>query len=271
MTHEALTHVRAELRAILGTTRCAERRLADKPGCNRCKVTVWVENDSLEVPEVAYCCGVVFPASQTVQICWLGRSDNQPVHESVRGRPSVLGPGVGAPNAERRTVAEAMFGLVVALDKIMGANNIHLQVLDNGSGRLVEFYRRHNLELLPKQVGEIHYMQGPADAALWLAPERWLAEIIPENFDVAAWVSTQLSAQHIVRALRVGDFGRTTTDRLWSWNVAWPEGARVDMVFTVSDFSLGGSAVKITLLTKEGIELAFGRAGPREHSQQAGV
>jgi len=96
----------------------------------------------------------------------------------------------------KRTVAEFILGLTVAIIQILGAEHVELQAQDDGSGRLVNFYKKAGFMEVKKEGDKTRdsslkqwtRMEGPASAVAQLAPEAWLVDLVPGDFLPAVWV-----------------------------------------------------------------------------------
>jgi len=157
----------------------------------RLSIEVWADD---LYDELAYCRGVLHPTQGRVRILWLGRSGEQPVTKRLRGKRTVTGPGAGMrPEAERpkpperRTLAEAIFGLVVAIAEVLGARNVELQPLDDGSGKLVRYYHGLGFELAEEQQSGLCWMEAMVETVSCLAPTEWLEGLVPASLDLPSW------------------------------------------------------------------------------------
>lgn len=176
----------------------AERRKCGAAEAQRCSVEAWAEGkDESGRCELAYCRGMVRPRNWSVRLLWIGRSSSREAHPTVRG---VRGIPAGHPadehgdpndlrSAVERTVAEALMGLVAAVARRLGAIDVELQALDNGSGKLVRHYMKLGFERRPKTKGEMPWMEAPIQAVALLAPNHWVQNFPPVcgTFDVGHW------------------------------------------------------------------------------------
>lgn len=81
------------------------------------------------------------------RVIWLGRQRSQPVHKKVRGRriyqvhPRPETESSSSEAEQTVTVAIALLGVLAALGTRLGVDVLHMQVLDDGSGKLVRYFR----------------------------------------------------------------------------------------------------------------------------------
>lgn len=78
-----------------------------------------------------------------------------------------------------------VFGASLLL--LFGCKLIELQVMDNGSGKLFDFYSRLGFER--SSDSDSQWMNASAQNIAALVPEKWLDDIVPKGFDVASWLA----------------------------------------------------------------------------------
>lgn len=186
----------------------------------KCSVEVWAEGDGESGPcELAYCRGMVRPRQWSVRILWVGRSSSREAHPDVRGVRGLLTPPEEnhGPNSSptQHTVAEAMIGLVASVSRRLGAIDVELQALDNGTGKLVRYYKRLGFEKRPKTEGAMPWMEAPIQSVALFAPTSWVRNLPPAcgEFDVAQWFKG-MQEQHSVGHSSSGrDRFKTPRDR----------------------------------------------------------
>jgi len=224
--HRAVSRLRARITLSLAGAR----------GCTStptCDIEVFAENE--EGCELAYCHGLVQLRRPIVaNVLWLGRTASRPVHESVRRHHNVCAGGCWSPrqgsNANRalmqpvmRTVAEAILGLTLAVVQLLGAEQVELQAMDEGSGGLVKFYEKHGFAVAQKDDYRVRdprrkawtRMEGPTAAVAQLAPEAWLMDLVPRDFLPGDWLQ-QGTARLWQDRIKVGRLPR------WEWAVSSP-------------------------------------------------
>lgn len=190
-------------------------------GAPRCSLEVMARGKGVDAgEELAYCHATLCPTTQICRIKWLGRTNCRPVHQSVRGKRSVVRargaepmkapleavdlpgalPGalpeedeeeekvVARAPAPKLTVAEALLGVAMTILINFGSDTVELQAMDNGSGKLIQFYRGLGLEALPQTPGEILWMEGSARSVVTALPTYWVDDILPADFDGPSWL-----------------------------------------------------------------------------------
>jgi hypothetical protein len=127
------------------------------------------------------------------------------------------------------TVAEAVLGLTAAMLCMFGVGIIELEVMDDGSGRLAQWYenagfkRVFHVNWLNDKVRKSLWMAAPASAvAEQYAPTSWWKSLVPADFDALTWFTHQVVRLWLERA-RQGRLPR------WSWQVSWPPRAEMNM------------------------------------------
>jgi len=201
-------------------------------------IEVWAVGVQLE--ELVYCHAKVMARVPCLaEVEWLGRSSHRPAAKCIRGLRCVAAPDSGAQGelseTNSMTVAEALFGLIAALLCLFKVSMIELEVMDNGSGRLGNFYA--NLGFLP--VLRSSWETGKPRKSLWMAapavsvakkcgPAAWMKSLVPVQFDPMVWLNDNLVKLWSERALG----GRLPQ---WSWRISWPSRAELNMrVFPVT-------------------------------------
>eukprot|EP00930_Biecheleria_cincta_P039048 TRINITY_DN26855_c0_g1_i1.p1 TRINITY_DN26855_c0_g1~~TRINITY_DN26855_c0_g1_i1.p1 ORF type:complete len:209 (-),score=35.85 TRINITY_DN26855_c0_g1_i1:799-1425(-) len=159
-------------------------------------IEVWALGVQSE--ELVYCHAKVMarvPCSAEVE--WLGRSSHRPAAQRVRGLRCVAAPDSEAQGesvgTNLMTVAEALLGLISALLCFFEVGMIELEVMDDGSGRLGNFYA--NLGFSP--VLHSNWETDKPRKSLWMAaaavtiakksgPSSWIQSLVPVQFDPMA-------------------------------------------------------------------------------------
>lgn len=224
--------------------------LAGARGCTStptCSVDVKAE-DAEQGEELAYChSGLYFHSPASSHVEWLGRSGHRAVHERVRGQRCVAVQGCGEDSGKDvggslddfapRTVAETLLGISVAIFQLFGAGVVHLQALDDGSERLVNFYlglgfveksRSCKKRTGQPKDGQTVSMEGPVLSLIeQLVPTgsqaaAWLATLLPRSFDAKGWLREGIQQLWLER-LRSGTLPR------FEWRVAWPPRSMLDV------------------------------------------
>jgi len=118
-------------------------------GDGRCEITRILIEVSLIDPydePLAWASANVRLDNQFCRVTWLGRQKSQPVHQRVRGiRLYKVPPRPGeasGKDCEDVTPAIALLGVLAALSCRLDAKVLHLQCIDGGSGKLVDYFRR---------------------------------------------------------------------------------------------------------------------------------
>jgi len=176
-------------------------RLTSVNGClfiPRCQIEVWAEGKLLlpsDGSELSFCRGFVDLNEPTAFVEWLGRRGGKPAHESVRGVGCF--PNEQAGEGDPRTVPQTCLGLFAALAQLFGASRLELEPQDNGSGRLIQYYRAMGLEVakLSSKLKVIS-MNGPIEGVAALAPSSWLPQLKPPDFDVGNWFMKRARITH---------------------------------------------------------------------------
>lgn len=164
----------------------------------------------------------------------------------------------------KRTVAEALLGLTVAILQILGAERVELQAQDEGSGRLVNFYERagftkvmNDEDRTPDSMRkQWTRMEGPASVVAQLAPEAWLVDLVPKDFLPAKWTQQCTTILWQDRMLS----GRLP--RL-EWAVKWPSAANLSVtVVKCKDPAepSEGLLIDVQLTNMRGRQIAHGQA-----------
>lgn len=183
-------------------------------GAPKCSLEVWaMGKDDESSVELAYCHANFCPTKKITRIKWLGRSECRPVHSSVRGMRSVLRAGAPVPKLclplaalpgaldeepeprpggraprPKLTVAEALLSVTMSILANFGASTVQLQAMDNGSGKLVQFYANLGLRELPQIPGELLRMEGPVRPVVDALPTYWTDDLVPADFDGPTWL-----------------------------------------------------------------------------------
>lgn len=217
--HAAVDRLDAKLTVSLGGGR----------GCTstpECSIELWALDAQGE--ELVYCHSAVMRRLPCLaEVEWLGRSSHRPASSTVRGWRCVAAPGDGW-----LTVAEAMLGLMCALISLFGADVVELEVMDDGSGRLAQWYPRLGFA----KVTHLDWNKDNTRKSLWMAaapkavakqysPAQWMKALLPPDFDAMAWLSSEVLKLWLERA-RLGRLPR------WSWRVGFPNRAELHMEVT---------------------------------------
>jgi len=107
--------------------------------------------------------------------------------------------------------------------------NVDLDAEDNGSGKLVEYYKEIGFVVTQAIKGFDVEMEAPMSTVIRHAPSEWVQELIPKDFD--PWGFLQPMGPQPGKSLQ--DPVRTTMMAAdvpwsWTWNVTSPGGARID-------------------------------------------
>eukprot|EP00928_Gymnodinium_smaydae_P050413 TRINITY_DN33979_c0_g1_i1.p1 TRINITY_DN33979_c0_g1~~TRINITY_DN33979_c0_g1_i1.p1 ORF type:complete len:756 (+),score=82.78 TRINITY_DN33979_c0_g1_i1:298-2268(+) len=139
----------------------------------------------------------------------------------VRGRKCVE---VGATNdfpAMAVTVAEAMLGLSAMILQLFGSVNVHLEVMDDGSGKLLQYYSSLGFKHIGFSRRKIHeILEVSVGSITRLAPQHWFQALLPQEFDARSWLQSSVSSLWIERA-------RNGTLPCWEWMLRSPTFASV--------------------------------------------
>mmetsp|Transcript_29685 Transcript_29685/g.84945 ORF Transcript_29685/g.84945 Transcript_29685/m.84945 type:complete len:650 (-) Transcript_29685:211-2160(-) len=253
--HATVRSLQARLSTSVGDlTRQTASQGAKGFGIPKCNIEVWAKG--VEEIEVAYCRGVVCPRNECAKVQWLGRSQQRPVHESVRGCRSVSCSSVdaGKDGAKRLTVAEAMLGLLAVIIERFSLNTLELQAMDNGSGRLVELYLRLGFRNAVQQDRDMIWMDAPTRLISQLAPQAWCCDLIPSEFDGLIWMHKAVAEIEFELTLnRLLHFPPT-------WTVDWPRDARVEVNLMRQGYDPDSRlTAQASLVGSDGRELASAR------------
>merc|ERR1719375_882254 len=127
------------------------------------------------------------------------------------------------------TVSEAVLGLAAAILCRFGVGSIELEVMDDGSGRLAQWYANAGFSNIQRMVWQWErprkglWMAAPAGpVAQQLAPRSWCQALLPEEFDAMEWMNGEVLKFWLERAC-IGRLPR------WSWSVPWPHRAVLHM------------------------------------------
>eukprot|EP00401_Gymnodinium_catenatum_P006003 CAMPEP_0117493274 /NCGR_PEP_ID=MMETSP0784-20121206/19015_1 /TAXON_ID=39447 /ORGANISM="" /LENGTH=520 /DNA_ID=CAMNT_0005288125 /DNA_START=77 /DNA_END=1636 /DNA_ORIENTATION=+ len=154
----------------------------------RCRVEVWLEShaeDGRSDTELAYCEGSVTLGNHIARVVWLGKSRRRDVHSDIRGKPCDVAAADGA--APRTwTFAHALVGLSAAIMQRFSTTQLELQVDDDGSGRLVKYYRNLGFDG-SKLDSLIKMMSAPIGTIAALAPPSWLHGLFPAHLSLWSW------------------------------------------------------------------------------------
>mmetsp|Transcript_67660 Transcript_67660/g.151973 ORF Transcript_67660/g.151973 Transcript_67660/m.151973 type:complete len:530 (+) Transcript_67660:65-1654(+) len=266
VSHLNLTHLKARLETSLGRPKGGKLGLRSLV-CGKCSIEVWVEGkvaglaqsrsasslsplNRLKPQELAYCRVLVSAHNPCARVLWLGRSDSRPVHSTVSGIRSVE----VAEEARRVTLAEAVLGIASALCGRIGASSLDCQVMDTGSGKLVQLYLDLGFRKVRQLQGEILWMEAPMEALARLAPASWLEGLVPADFEGQHWL--RFSTARLALRMSAG------TSKTSSWAVAWPEGAQLEARVLPQGHALGpeepgATLIEVWLNDAYGRELAF--------------
>lgn len=217
-------------------------------GCTttpECSLEVWALGEQGE--ELVYChASVMHRLPSVAEVEWLGRTSHRAASSRVRGWRCVAAPNPTAasgnwalsasPQLPRAdgwlTVAEAVLGLIAGLLCLFGVGIVELEVMDDGSGRLAQWYLNAGF----KRVAQYDWARDIFRKSLWMAapvstlaqqyaPTAWLKALVPPDFDAQTWLSSEVLKFWLERA-RLGRLPR------WSWSVKWP--TRADLHMEVS-------------------------------------
>jgi len=251
--------------------------LAGGRGCTStptCDIEVFADNE--EGCELVYCHSLVHLRRPIeASLLWLGRTASRPVHESVRGNRDVSAGGCWSPRQGNkaspavlqpvmRTVAEAIMGVTLAIVHLLGAEQVELQAVDEGSGRLIKFYQEHGFVVQQKRNDRERdprrktwtRMEGPTTVLAQLAPEAWLVGLVPDDFRPAEWLQegTARLWQDRVHAGRLP---------CWEWAVSSPSPGMLSTTMTKCrdrNEACEGVVIDIRLVGTKGRDVARGQA-----------
>mmetsp|Transcript_96751 Transcript_96751/g.181961 ORF Transcript_96751/g.181961 Transcript_96751/m.181961 type:complete len:560 (-) Transcript_96751:186-1865(-) len=191
-----------------------------KGSSSRCSIEIITEDRTSQ--ELAYSRGLLQGSS--LRVLWLGRSNMRPAHDRVRSQRTIecVLPGKGEkPVSKSCTVSEAVFGMLCKIAQRLGAWTLDLHALDNGSGRLIQYYEDLGLRKDAVEEG-VQGMCGDIEDMVPLAPEAWVNQLMPADFDGPRWFFE--AARHHRASKRPLALGRPGC---WHWDVEWPFSARV--------------------------------------------
>jgi len=266
--HTQATRVCAQVVASLVKVRA----LKQTQGCPRCAIQVWVEGLHRDV-RLAVSTGSVCPKNSpgAAHVSWLGRLKEQP--ERCTGdswrfvEPPSKREADGAESGEaakghrgRKTMAQAVLGMLAAIARMFGAKTVELGAEDNGSGKLIRFYSDLGFTARGMMERNGHpelRMEAPIEVVAGLAPQAWFPGIVPPSFDAWPWlwgVVWEPSLDTVLDALAV--------PRQWSWMAQWPLGASVGVKFE-TDNLVGKLAFEVQFRGVRGRELALARSTVR--------
>lgn len=249
-----VAHVRVQL--LVSSIRSVAT--VQQASCPRCAIEVWAEDG--EGARLVECRGSLCPDNSHMHVHWLGRRREALSQACGPGWNYVSGeePLAHASSSERRTLAQALLGILASVGELFGMIIVDMEAEDNGSGKLIRFYEDMGLTRRPKKVQAL-WMEGPIKSVAQLAPQKWLLDILPEEFDAWNWLQRDARDCQVERLLLSPD-----VPWKWAWTVAWPANSQVDMrmrVGKIDNFSKIG--VEAVLKSSTSTELAFARGAVR--------
>lgn len=271
--HQAIKTLKVKLDASIHPTKV----WSDGQKCCACGISVWAEGSSSEssAPTTLVSCkSSLMPGTSRVHVGWLGRKNASPQemerHKSWRfvEDSSAQDQADTVSPKRKRTVAQAVLGLMAAIAGLYGMLTVELDAEDNGSGKLIKFYSDMGFRVVPnppRKKGEDIPMCASLQAIAKLAPVEWLRAIIPQDFDPWGWLYQDMDQIQVKRILRSPD-----VPWKWHWRAAWPAGAKVDARMQV-DRGAHKVSVEVTLSSRHDIELAFARGSIRFPQQSLRV
>jgi len=256
-------HIVSRLRAQIVLTLGGALGSTSVPAC--C-IEVWAESDQGAVDqsileELAYCHGLILHGKDlSTRVIWLGRSASRAIDQSVRGKRCLVRSGKRKGAEHSITVAEAVLGITVSIAKVFGALNIELQASDNGSGRLIDFYRNAGFSESAKVTGAFKWMEAPACVVSRLAPHNWVKDLVPRQFEALPWLHKQTLHLWLER-FETGKLPR------WEWMLVWPRYAQMFLKMARSSFRHGCLVMEALVSNNQGVEVACCRCVARLDQQ----
>lgn len=184
---------------------------------------------------------------------WLGRAGNKPVHESVRGLRCVT---LGASQSQERcTVSEALLGLSATVLQRFEVSSLELEAMDNGSGRLEEYYQRFGFEVTSRKARCRGLCQGPQETFAKMeastvcvaakSPDSWRQSLA---FDMdLLWLRNEMARLWM----------QQPDLPLWQLRMSWPHRAELQVALAKHRKQL---SIEVSVQSEERTELGLAKA-----------
>lgn len=249
ISHVIVTHVRVQILA----SSIRSVATVQQASCPRCAIEVWAEDGT--GARLVECRGSLCPDNSHMHVHWLGRRKEDLSQACGPGWKYVCGeePLAEASPRQKRTLAQALLGLLASVAELFGMIIVDMEAEDNGSGKLMLFYENMGLERRPKKAQDL-WMEGPIQALAQFAPREWIAGILPQDFDAWQWLQSDARDSQVERLLLSPD-----VPWKWSWTPAWPANAQVDMRMRVGKIDNFSKVCVEAVFKSPSEELAFAR------------
>lgn len=161
--------------------------------CPTCAVIVWADGGE-QSSELAICRARICTrvSDDILHLNWLSRQQERPQDVDVEDwhvLPELCVSGTEQLGEDPKTIAQGIMGLSAAIGKLLGARSIELNPEDNGSGKLVRFYKKSGFQSVPQPHKLMDpLMRAPIDVVANLAPAGWLQLIVPTTFTGQKWL-----------------------------------------------------------------------------------
>jgi len=243
--HAAITCIRVQLVHSVRLT----KKAFEPDVCPRCSIKVWTQG-GLKGGKLFHCRGSICPknALNSLHIAWWGRALQFKGNASGDEWKYVKG-------TDGPSMAQALLGLLASIGGLFGVRTLTLDAEDNGTGKLVEYYRRMGFERVGPIVPGENQMKAPLEVVAKLAPQAWHRLLVPDTFDAWKWFWSDVGKQTTQDVLE-----KLGVPQKWSWKVDWPMGAGVDVRIRCGRHKLDS---EVTLRSNNGTELAFARGALR--------
>eukprot|EP00927_Polykrikos_kofoidii_P049052 TRINITY_DN43198_c0_g1_i1.p1 TRINITY_DN43198_c0_g1~~TRINITY_DN43198_c0_g1_i1.p1 ORF type:complete len:555 (+),score=68.41 TRINITY_DN43198_c0_g1_i1:290-1954(+) len=229
-----------------------------------CGLEAWAESHDFGSGPVklALCKANLNPKTSHLSVHWLWREKVRPPISSDSYESTEIAEGECWRFVKSGcSTAQAVFGILASVGEIFGMIVVDLEAEDNGSGKLVDFYKRIGLSVRQKAVTkrDLPYMEGPIKAVSCLAPCEWFEGLVPANFDPWEWLQDDVSPHQVERLLL-----SPSVPWNWSFGVCWPHGSELK-----AKLSFAGKAflnkidAEVSMIHRNGVELTFARGAIR--------
>jgi len=222
--HVAVANVRVQLVATErkeSNKKAVLKSMQKYENCPRCVVEVWAEG-SVEGQKLAHCRGSLCPKTSHMHVHWLDRMKDAGPNTSrgwryVSGLDETQTPRVPLTTrgSTSQTLAQACFATLAAIALLFGMVIVDLEAEDNGSGKLVQFYKDLGFKVIPNRWNWIiggTGMEAPIRDVARLAPQKWLG-VMPTAFNPWGWLCEGLSPRRSIRARQQHAFERAEEAR----------------------------------------------------------
>eukprot|EP00930_Biecheleria_cincta_P038322 TRINITY_DN26338_c0_g1_i1.p1 TRINITY_DN26338_c0_g1~~TRINITY_DN26338_c0_g1_i1.p1 ORF type:complete len:847 (+),score=161.57 TRINITY_DN26338_c0_g1_i1:65-2542(+) len=141
-----------------------------------------VLRDSVTAEELVSAKSSIMLSIDVVRVHWWGRSGSRAAHSNVRGLP-MLGCQGHSRSSEVRgppttTAAVALLGSLAVIAHDLGIGFLEMQVLDDGSGRLLPYLQKLGFVLADKEGVKLpRWMSVPIETLAQCCPSSWLREL----------------------------------------------------------------------------------------------